>query len=86
MHMMGQIIFWLSGWASTTKSIIARTIFRQYYNKGQQGESLFSSFFFSKGEEEVSDAGKCITSIAVQLAKFPVFGERIHKAAWMTTG
>ena len=74
-------VFWLSGWAGTGKSIIARTISREYYDKGRQGENFFASFFFSRGEEDVSDAGKFATSIAVQLAKFPVLEEWIHKAA-----
>ena len=77
----GSKIFWLNGWAGTGKSIIARTISREYYDKGRQGENFFASFFFSRGEEDVSDAGKFVTTIAAELAKFPVLGEGIRKAA-----
>ena len=73
-------IFWLNGWAGIGKSIIARTISREYYDKGRQGANFFASFFFSREEEDVSDARKFVTSIAVQLTKFPVLGEWIHKA------
>ncbi|KAI9770023.1 MAG: hypothetical protein M1840_003735 [Geoglossum simile] len=38
-------VFWLSGWAGTGKSTIARTIAREYYNKG----CFIASFFFSRG-------------------------------------
>lgn len=74
-------IFWLSGWAGTGKSIIARTISREHYNEGRQGANFFACFFFSKDEQDVSGAGKFVTSITLQLAKFPVLGERIHKVA-----
>ena len=73
-------MFWLSGWAGTGKSIIARTISREYYDRGRQGKNFFASFFFSRGEEDLSDAGKFVTSIAMQLANSPVLGERIHEA------
>ena len=76
----GPNIFWLSGWAGTGKSIIARTISREYYDKGRQGSNFFASFFFSRGEEDVSNANDFVTSIAVQLAKFSVLGERIREA------
>ena len=76
----GSNIFRLCSWAGTGKTIIARTISREYYDKGRQGANFFASFFFSRGEEDVSDAEKFVTGIAVQLAKFPVLGERIHKA------
>lgn len=68
-------IFWLKGWAGTGKSTIARTISREYYDKafqynteGSQGACyFFASFFFSRGESDVSNARKFVTTIAVQL-------------------
>ena len=60
----GQCIFWLNGLAGTGKSTIARTIARKYYDQQRLG----ASFFFSRGKEDVSNAGKFCTSIAVQLA------------------
>ncbi|KAI9861749.1 MAG: hypothetical protein M1813_005098 [Trichoglossum hirsutum] len=58
-------IFWLSGWAGTGKSTIARTIAREYYDKG----CLMASFFFSRGGGDVSHAGKFVGTIATQLAQ-----------------
>jgi MoxR-like ATPase len=64
----GECIFWLNGMAGTGKSTIARTIARKYYELGNLG----ASFFFSRGNRDLSHAGKFFTSIAVQLAKrFP---------------
>ncbi|KAJ9646981.1 hypothetical protein H2199_001967 [Coniosporium tulheliwenetii] len=60
----GRYIFWLSGWAGTGKSTIARTIARQYYNGG----CFMASFFFSRGGGDVSHAGKFVGTIASQLA------------------
>ena len=57
-------IFWLNGMAGTGKSTIARTIARKYYNQKRLG----ASFFFSRGTEDRSRAGKLVTTIAVQLA------------------
>lgn len=61
----GRYIFWLSGWAGTGKSTIARTIAREYYNK----ECFVASFFFSRGGGDVSHAGKFVGTIAAQLAQ-----------------
>ena len=58
-------IFWLSGWAGTGKSTIARTVARECYDKGCLG----ASFFFSRGKGDVHDACVFVTSIAVQLAQ-----------------
>jgi len=70
-------IFWLSGWAGTGKSTIARTVAYEYRDRG----SLGASFFFSRGKEDVSHAGKFFTSIAVQLAQYSaVLGDLIRKA------
>lgn len=66
-------MFWLSGWAGTGKPTIARTISREYYDKGRLGEIFFASFFFSStGERDVSTASSFATSIAMQLAESPV--------------
>ena len=58
-------IFWLNGLAGTGKSTIARTVARDYSDRGRLG----ASFFFSRGGGDVSHAGKFFTSIAVQLAR-----------------
>jgi hypothetical protein len=52
-------IFWLSGWAGTGKSTIARTVAHECYDKGCLG----ASFFFSRGKEDVSHAGKFFTTL-----------------------
>jgi hypothetical protein len=71
-------IFWLSGWAGTGKSTIARTVARNCRDK----RCLGATFFFSRGKQDVSHAGKFFTTIAVQLAtNFPVLGDLIRKAA-----
>jgi hypothetical protein len=71
-------IFWLSGWAGAGKSTIARTVAHECYDKGCLG----ASFFFSRGKEDVSHAGKFFTTIALQLAaNFPILGDLIRKAA-----
>ena len=57
-------IFWLNGMAGTGKSTIARTLAQEYYNRKRLG----ASFFFSRGVEDRSHAGKLFTTIAVQLA------------------
>jgi hypothetical protein len=67
----------LSGWAGTGKSTLARTVAREYYNRGRLG----ASFFFSRGKEDVSHAGEFFTSIAIQLAGHsPALGDLIRKA------
>jgi NACHT domain len=50
--------------AGTGKSTIARTIAQEYHNR----ERLGASFFFSRGAEDRSHAGKFFTTIAAQLA------------------
>ena len=57
-------IFWLSGFAGTGKSTLARTIAREFYEQ----KCLAASFFFSRGGGDVSHAGKLFTSLALQLA------------------
>lgn len=70
-------IFWLSGWAGTGKSTIARTVARQYHKR----ERLGASFFFSRGKEDTSQAGKFLTSIAIQPAgNYPVLKDPICEA------
>lgn len=57
-------IFWLSGMAGTGKSTIARTIAR---NLTEQ-KRLAASFFFSRGQGDLSHTGKLFSTIARQLA------------------
>ena len=57
-------IFWLSGMAGTGKSTIARTIAR---NLTEQ-KRLAASFFFSRGQGDLSHTGKLFSTIARQFA------------------
>lgn len=50
--------------AGTGKSTIARTIAREYYERGRLG----ASFFFSRGGGDLGTASKVFTTIALQLA------------------
>jgi hypothetical protein len=70
-------IFWLSGWAGTGKTTIARTV------ADRHKKCLGAIFFFSRGKEHVSHSGEFFTTIAVQLAeKFPdLLEDSIYKAA-----
>jgi hypothetical protein len=68
-----QQIFWLSGLAGTGKSTVARSVARWYHTK----QHLGASFFFSRGGGDVGQAGRFVTSIAVQLA-WSVSGVRRH--------
>ncbi|KAH8598479.1 WD40-repeat-containing domain protein [Bisporella sp. PMI_857] len=70
-------IFWLNGLAGTGKSTIARTIARRHLEQ----KSLGASFFFSKGDGDISHAGKFFTSIARQLAQsIPLLNQHICDA------
>jgi hypothetical protein len=71
-------IFWLNGMAGTGKSTVARTVAREYHTQNKLG----ASFFFSRGEKDLSNVGKFFTTIAVQLAqKSPALRSRICEAA-----
>ena len=60
--------------AGTGKSTVARTVAREYHAQNKLG----ASFFFSRGEKDVSNVGKFFTTIAVQLAqKSPTLRSRI---------
>ena len=73
----GRSIFWLNGLAGTGKSTIARTITREFYEQ----KCLGASFFFSRGDGDVSHAGKFFTSIALQLTdKSPILKRYICEA------
>jgi hypothetical protein len=58
-------IFWLSGLAGTGKTTVARSVALSYRAKRHLG----ASFFFSRGGGDAGQAGKFVTSIAVQLAR-----------------
>ena len=63
-------IFWLSGWAGTGKSTIARTVAREHYKR----KYLVASYFFSRGGGDTSRATKFVGTIATQIAhKSPEF-------------
>jgi hypothetical protein len=73
----GRYILWLSGWARTGKSTIARTIAYEYYDK----ECLMASFFFSRGGGDVHDVAKFVGSIATQLTyRSPAFKSLLVKS------
>ena len=70
-------VFWLSGLAGTGKSTIARTVARDFHDRGR----LAASFFFVKGGGDVGHAGRFITTIAVQLASsVPTLYQHIRDA------
>ncbi|KAK6519700.1 hypothetical protein TWF281_003518 [Arthrobotrys megalospora] len=58
------LIFWLNGMAGTGKSTIARSVAEELEDKGQ----LAASFFFNRGDGNLSHAGEFVTTIAIQLA------------------
>lgn len=65
-----QHVFWLNGLAGAGKSTIARTIAEDHYQKGRQVSTAWTaSFFFSKGQNDISHTEKFAISIAVQLAR-----------------
>lgn len=57
-------VFWLNGCPGTGKSVIARTVAREYDTQGR----LAATFFFSRGSGDSSDARLFVTTIARQLA------------------
>ncbi|KAE9363034.1 hypothetical protein N431DRAFT_423438 [Stipitochalara longipes BDJ] len=70
-------IFWLSGFAGTGKSTIARTVARTY----DQKRCLGASFFFVRGGGDVGSASKLFTTIATQLARgVPTLHQHIYDA------
>ena len=73
----GPCIYWLSSVAGTGKSTICRTIARQLDNEKRLG----ASFFFSRGQGDLGNACKFITTIALQLAHvIPVLVPKICRA------
>ncbi|KAL4911900.1 hypothetical protein BDW62DRAFT_206990 [Aspergillus aurantiobrunneus] len=56
-------IFWLTGWAGTGKSTIARTVAREVYDS----QYWTASFFFSRGGGDVAHGKKFVSTIALQL-------------------
>lgn len=71
-----QHIFWLSGWAGTGKSTIARTVAREYYDQ----KRWVASFFFSRGGGDLSYT-KFVGTVATQLAhKSQDFKDLLQKA------
>ena len=76
-------IFWLSGWAGTGKSTIARTVAREYYNR----KCLVASYFFSRGGGDTSRAAKFVGTIAMQIAhKSPEFKNLLQDAVSLDEG
>lgn len=58
-------IYWLNGVAGTGKSTICRTIASNLQKQGRLG----ASFFYSRGQGDLSNARKFVTTIAYQLAQ-----------------
>jgi hypothetical protein len=72
-----ECIFWLCGLAGTGKSTIARTVARHYFERQRLG----ASFFFSRGDRDISAADRFVTSIAIQLANsIPDLSQHIYSA------
>ncbi|KAK6499942.1 hypothetical protein TWF481_010298 [Arthrobotrys musiformis] len=61
----GRLIFWLNGAVGTGKSTISRTVAHSLENKGQLG----ASFFFRRGQPDLSSCYRFFTTIAVQLSE-----------------
>ena len=58
-------ILWLNGMAGAGKSTITRTIAHSLQENGRLG----ASFFFSRGKEDLGDATKLMTTLAIQLTE-----------------
>lgn len=58
-------IFWLRGMAGTGKSTVARTVAGRFAAENRLG----ASFFFSRGQADLSDVQKFSTTVASQLAR-----------------
>jgi len=70
-------IFWLNGMAGSGKSTIARTIARELAEK----KRLAVSFFFTRGNKDISHSHMFFTTIATQLANsLPVLRASISDA------
>lgn len=70
-------IYWLSGWAGTGKSTIARTIAQEYTNSEWQ----MGSFFFSRGGGDAGHIHKFVGSLAKQLSyRWPAYKSALRKA------
>lgn len=61
----GPSIYWLNGMAGTGKSTVARTVAKYC----QDLKRLGASFFFTRGQDGLSNAEKFMTTIAYQLAR-----------------
>jgi hypothetical protein len=59
-------IFWLNGMAGIGKSTIAQTAADRTYERGLLG----ASFFFSRGDGELTDPSRVMPTLAFQLARF----------------
>ena len=70
-------IYWLSGWAGTGKSTIARTIARECRNTAWQ----LGTFFFSRGGGDAGHIHKFVATLATQLSyRWPVFKSALQRA------
>ena len=73
----GACIYWLNGMAGTGKSTISRTV---AYKWAEQKE-LRGSFFFSRGQADLSGVAKFFTTLATQLANtVPALRRHVCKA------
>lgn len=70
-------VYWLSGWAGTGKSTIARTIAQEFTNSPWH----LGTFFFSKGGGDASHIHKFVGTLALQLSyRWPNFKSTLQKA------
>lgn len=58
-------IYWINGIAGTGKSTIARTVSHNFHLQNRLG----GSFFFSRGQSDLSNANKFFTTLAVQMSQ-----------------
>ncbi|KAF2861206.1 YVTN repeat-like/Quino protein amine dehydrogenase [Piedraia hortae CBS 480.64] len=73
-----QQIFWLSGKAGTGKSTIARTVAHELAKQGY----LVGSFFFKRGQGELSDVCSLFPTLARQMAdSIPTISDKIAAAS-----
>jgi hypothetical protein len=71
-------VYWLSGWAGTGKSTVARTIAQEYTDHPQW---QLGTFFFSKGGGDAGHIHKFVGTLAMQLSyRWPAYKGALQKA------
>jgi hypothetical protein len=75
-------IYWLSGWAGTGKSTVARTIAQEYIaQEYTNSQWQMGSFFFSRGGGDAGHIHKFVGTLAKQLSyRWPAYKSALRKA------